>query len=274
MNENHSVTRLGTNLHYWISGPATGPLVVFVHGATLDHRSFDAQLPPLVEAGYRVLTLDLRGHGASKPIGAEFTIGVLAEDLLTILDQVGADQVALVGHSFGGYVVQEFTRRYPDRVRCLVIIGCTNLAKKSSPFFRLLYHLFPFLLSRMSLATFHQRTLADLSLSPAVKVYAAQAMADIPKADFITIIMAGLACLWLDAGFSPTYVIPKPFLLTHGAQDHANGGVFPRESSAWAAREPNCRYEIIPDAEHAAHMDNPAFFTKLLLDFLRQHATP
>lgn len=62
MVENHSLTRLETNLHYWIAGPLTGPLIVFVHGATLDHRSFDVQLPPLVEAGYRVLTLDLRTH--------------------------------------------------------------------------------------------------------------------------------------------------------------------------------------------------------------------
>ncbi len=46
-------------------------MIVLVHRATMDHHTFDAQVPPLVEAGYRVLTLDLRGHGQSTPIGTQ-----------------------------------------------------------------------------------------------------------------------------------------------------------------------------------------------------------
>jgi pimeloyl-ACP methyl ester carboxylesterase len=62
--------------------------------------------------------------------------------------------------------------------------------------------------------------------------------------------------------------------LTHGARDCANGGVFPRQSPVWAAQEPGCRYVVIPDAGHTAHMDNPAAFNTVLLDFLRQHVPP
>jgi 3-oxoadipate enol-lactonase len=263
----HSLTRLGSNLHYWLSGPEGGPLVVLAHGATLDHHSFDHQIQPLVEAGYRVLTWDMRGHGESTPIGDAISIAILADDLNAILDEIDVEHVLLVGHSFGGFVVQEFTRRFPNRVRAIAVIGCTNLAKKSSFFTRLLFRVFPSLLSRMSLDEFRKRTLANISLTEPVREYAAQAVEGISKDDFIAITIAGIAALWLDSGFEPDYVIPRPFLLTHGAQDNANGNVYAKQAKAWAAREPNCRYGTIPDAGHTAHMDNPAAFNAILLDF-------
>jgi 3-oxoadipate enol-lactonase len=268
MTENQVVTRLGTNLHYWTTGDKDKPLVALAHGATMDHRTFDVQLSVLVEAGYRTLTWDLRGHGKSVPLGEQINITILADDLKAIVDMLAASRVTLVGHSFGGFVMQEFTHRYPDRVSALAVIGCTNLAKKSSPFLRMLYRMFPKILSHMSLETFRKRTLTDLSISQTVREYAADAMEGISKEDFIAITMAGIAALWLDSGFGPDYVIPRPFLLTHGDQDQANGSVYPRLAPAWARREPNCVYKIIPDAGHTAHMDNPAAFNEILLDFL------
>ncbi|MFZ7101450.1 MAG: alpha/beta fold hydrolase [Peptococcaceae bacterium] len=271
MTENRILSRLGSNLHYWITGPENGPIIVFSHGATLDHHSFDAQVLPLATAGYRVVTWDLRGHGCSAPIGPEITVGILADDLLAIIDDLGAVKVTLAGHSFGGYVVQEFVHRYPKRVNALIIIGCTNIAKKSTSFNRLMYRIMPGMLSHMSLEIFRKRTLADLALLNSVKIYGAQAMKHITKEDFTAITMAGIAALWLDAGFDSDYVIPVPFLLTHGDSDRANGRVFPRQSPSWAAREPNCRYEIIPKAGHTAQMDNPTAFNKILLDFLKNN---
>ena len=271
MTTHHSIPRSGSVLHYWVTGLEGAPLIVLVHCATMDHHTFDAQVPPLVEAGYRVLTLDLRGHGQSTPIGEAINISVLADDLKAILDEIGVEQAILVGHSFGGFVIQELTRRFPKRAQALVIIGSTNLAKKSSSFTRLLYRIFPAILSRMSLDEFRKRTLANLAREQAVKDYAAQAMESIPRDDFVAITLAGIAALWLDSGFPSDYVIPKPFLLTHGAQDRANGNVYAKQAKAWAAREPHCRYEIIPDAGHTAHMDNPKAFNAILLDFLQSN---
>ncbi len=273
MSENRILSRLGSNLHYWMTGPESGPVIVFSHGATLDHHSFDAQLAPLAQAGYRVITWDLRGHGSSTPIGQEISVGVLADDLKAIIDTLGADKVTLAGHSFGGYVVQEFVHRYPDRVNALVIIGCTDIARKSSRFGRTMYRFMPRMLNRMQLDTFRKRTLADLALLDSVKAYGAQAMQSISRENFITITMAGIACLWLDSGFNPGYVIPVPFMLTHGDSDRANRGVFPRQAPVWAAREPNCHYEIVPQAGHTAHMDNPAAFNAILLKFLQKNVS-
>lgn len=273
MNENRIISRLGSNLHYWVIGSENGPIIVFSHGATLDHHSFDAQVSPLAAAGYQVVTWDLRGHGCSTPIGPEITVGILADDLLAIIDELGAEKVTLVGHSFGGYVVQEFVHRHPERVNALIIIGCTNIARKSTSFNRMIYRIMPGMLRRMPLETFQKRTLADLALLNSVKSYATQAMKHITKEDFTAITMAGIAALWLDSGCVPDYVIPVPFLLTHGDSDRANGGVFPKQSPSWAAREPNCRYEIIPHAGHTAQMDNPTAFNTVLLDFLQKNVT-
>ena len=272
MTTTHSITRLGSALYYWVTGLEGAPLIVLVHGATMDHHTFDAQVPALVEAGYRVLTLDLRGHGQSTPIGEAINIAILADDLKAILDAIGTEQAILVGHSFGGFVIQEFTRRFPKQAQALVIIGATNLAKKSSPFTRFLYRIFPGILSRMSLDEFRKRTLANLAEKQAVKDYAAHAMESLSKDDFIAITLAGIAALWLDSGFPSDYVIPKPFLLVHGAHDSANGNVYAKQAKAWAAREPHCWYEIIPDAGHTAHMDNPGAFNAILLDFLTSNA--
>ncbi|WP_052519390.1 alpha/beta fold hydrolase [Archangium violaceum] len=270
----HQVQRSGCIIRYWTSGPADGPVVAFTHGASLDHRSFDPQVETLANAGYRVLTWDMRGHGQSRPLGGPFTVEELAKDLLAIADDAGAHELVVVGHSMGGYVVQEFAHRSPDRVRAVAVIGCTDLSKKPSAGWRLMYTVLPFSLKRMSLDAFHRRTLADLSVSEDVRSYAAEAMSVISKEDFIEIILGGVRCLWFDSGLGRDYVIRKPFLLTHGALDRANRGVFTKQAPAWAAKEPNCRYKVIPAAGHTAHMDNPDAFNALLLDFLRAADEP
>lgn len=65
--------RSGSEIHYWVTGLEDGPLVAFTHGATMDYRMFDPQVGPVVNAGYRVLTWNVRGHRRSKPIGDAFT---------------------------------------------------------------------------------------------------------------------------------------------------------------------------------------------------------
>ena len=268
MTSEGSLRRLGSELHFWVTGPRDGMVVAFTHGASLDHRSFDAQLPVLVDAGFQVVTWDMRGHGRSKPLGAEFTAATLAGDLAAILEQVDCDEAVVVGHSMGGYVAQQFVHEFPELARALVVIGSTDLSMTTGAGWRLMYKALPFSLKRMSLETFHRRTLADLAEGDHVKHYAANAMKPIPKADFVEIVLGGVRCLWFDSGLGDGYTIQIPFLLTHGDRDRANRRVFTKQSPRWAAKEPNCRYEVIADAGHTAHMDNPEGFNKVLLRFL------
>src|SRR5579859_4588649 len=115
----HILERDGCAIHYWLSGPVHRPLVVLTHGATVDHHTFDVQLPVLSQH-YRVLTWDVRGHGLSQPIGKAFSIRAAVEDLLAILDQLGEQEVSLVGQSMGGNIAQELLFLHPERVKALV----------------------------------------------------------------------------------------------------------------------------------------------------------
>ena len=69
----HILERRGCPLHYWLGGPEGAPLVVLMHGATVDHRMFNPQVENLVH-DYRVLVWDARGHGKSQPLGEGFDV--------------------------------------------------------------------------------------------------------------------------------------------------------------------------------------------------------
>jgi pimeloyl-ACP methyl ester carboxylesterase len=269
--QEYTLERSGARLHYWLTGVEAAPLVVFTHGATLDHHMFDTQVNPLCAAGYRVLTWDMRGHGLSKPMGKTFNVQIAAEDLLTILDRIGVKTAVLIGHSFGGFVSQEFIFRHPERVTALGVIGGTDMTAKPSRVMAVMSKLLPYLLPMYSLESFRKQTVAHVSISEAIRKYAYDAAGKFSKEEFINVIMAGVECLAQDAGYGTRYTIPKPFLLTHGDQDTANNGIFPRSAPVWMQKEPNCVYKVIPQAGHTANQDNPLAFNAILLDFLREY---
>src|SRR5512142_350864 len=123
------IERGGTAVRYWTGGASRGPLVVFTHGATVDHHEWDATLPVVGER-YRVLAWDVPGHGLSRP--ARFSVAEAEESLLAILSRLGVERVALVGHSMGGNLHQDFVFRHPDRVAAMVCVDCTwNFQKLS-----------------------------------------------------------------------------------------------------------------------------------------------
>ena len=58
----------GRRLYYDLAGPENGPVVCITHSLASDGGSWAEQVPPLLEAGFRVLRLDMRGHGGSDPV--------------------------------------------------------------------------------------------------------------------------------------------------------------------------------------------------------------
>ena len=273
MNKVGSITRAGSRIRYWLDGESNSPVVVLTHGATLDHMSFKSQIPVLLKNGYRVLTWDMRGHGASVPMGRKATLQVHREDLLAIMDHAGVAKATLVGHSLGGFVSQLFTYQHPERVEALAVLGCTDISQKPKLFYRGIYLIMPRILRKMHLESFRERTLEELSLKDSVKEYARAAMNHIPKDDFIKIIMSGVEALWTESGIPADHKIPVPFLLMHGDSDDANGKVYQNESPEWKRRQPNCRYEIVPEAGHTAQMDNPEGFNDILIRFLDEEVS-
>lgn len=108
-------------IHSEVQG--TGPrTIVFVHGWTCDESSWDGQVSAFA-ADYRVVTLDLPGHGRSEaPEQAEFSMGLFAQAVEAVRAEVGADKIVLVGHSMGAAVIRQYALDYPAHVAGLVAV--------------------------------------------------------------------------------------------------------------------------------------------------------
>jgi len=96
--------------------------VILVHGWTCDSTSWDAQVPALSK-DYRVITLDLPGHGKSgSPKDGKFSMDLFARAIEAVRAEANADKVVLVGHSMGTPVILAYTKLYPQHVAGLVAV--------------------------------------------------------------------------------------------------------------------------------------------------------
>ena len=110
-----------------------GPdVVTLLHPGLWDHRTWDPQIGPLLDLGYRVIRHDLRGYGRSSwPVaGRAFSNG---RDLAAVLDARGVTSTALVGCSMGGALAIDYTLTDPDRVWALVPVAAGLGGFESTP---------------------------------------------------------------------------------------------------------------------------------------------
>lgn len=113
----------GAALTYDDEGPrdSDGVPLVFVHGWTADRHRWDHQMAHFGEKR-RVVRLDLRGHGESTGAGAR-RIDELAKDVLALLDHLGIERFAIIGHSMGGMIAQTIVLAHPERVERMVLVN-------------------------------------------------------------------------------------------------------------------------------------------------------
>ena len=90
----------------------TGKPVVLIHGWPLSGRSWEYQVPALVEAGYRVITYDRRGFGQSSQPWEGYEYDTFTSDLHQLLEQLELQNVTLVGFSMGGGEVARYIGKY------------------------------------------------------------------------------------------------------------------------------------------------------------------
>src|SRR5690606_7929263 len=98
-----------------------------VNGLADDLLSWEAQMPALLGAGYRVLRFDNRGIGESDTPAGPYTSRMLADDLKALVTHLEITRFHLLGVSMGGMVVEEYVLAYPDDVVSLTL-GCTYAA--------------------------------------------------------------------------------------------------------------------------------------------------
>ena len=110
----------GWNIAYETAGSGDRTLV-FVHGATSSRKALHKQMAGL-DAGPRMIAVDLIGHGDSDKPETAYTMALFARSVAAVLDAEGVDCATLVGHSNGVPVVREFYRMFPERTEALVAV--------------------------------------------------------------------------------------------------------------------------------------------------------
>ncbi len=99
-----------------------GQPILFIHGYPLNRKMWQPQLAEFYTLSHRVIVPDLRGHGDSSPTEGEYSMDLLAEDCAYLLDQLGIKQpIAICGLSMGGYIAFAFLRKFPQKVKALIL---------------------------------------------------------------------------------------------------------------------------------------------------------
>jgi pimeloyl-ACP methyl ester carboxylesterase len=112
----------GASVHYRDEG--RGPTVVLIHGMGGSLDNFRRTFQLLVEAGFRVLAVDLLGFGYSdRALWADLSPQGHARTIVALLDEVGVGRASFIGHSLGGAIALHLAYRYPERVERLVLVS-------------------------------------------------------------------------------------------------------------------------------------------------------
>jgi len=108
------------NIEIAYDDTGSGPAVVLIHGYPFNRSLWTEQVSALADR-YRVVALDLRGHGESEASTGASTMKLMAQDIAALMDELQIDRAVIGGLSMGGYVTLAFYQLFPERVEKLLL---------------------------------------------------------------------------------------------------------------------------------------------------------
>ncbi|MGY1744343.1 3-oxoadipate enol-lactonase [Blastococcus sp. SYSU D00695] len=249
---------------YTADGPAGAPVVVLSNSLGATRGMWDPQVPALAER-YRVVTYDTRGHGESAAPPGPYTLDDLVDDVVALLDRLGARRASVAGLSLGGMTALRLAAREPARVDRLAVL-CSS-ARTEAPGF----------LDRAAAA----RASGTAGFAPAVvgrwltPAYAAEHPDLVARLEAM---VAGAddegyaACCEVVAGLdlrADLARITAPTLVVSGAEDPA---LPPAHQEAIAAGIAGAALLSVSPAAHLANLERPLEVTSALLAHLEGRA--
>lgn len=254
----------GASLNVRLHGE--GAPLLLVHGFPLDHTQWDNQLQAL--ASWRAIAPDLRGAGRSDAPEQGYSIARYADDLVAVLDALGAERAVCCGFSMGGYVLLDLWRRHRERVRALIL--CDTKAEADTPEGRRARDEHADLVRREGMAALAERLLPRLvgrtttAANPALVERVRAMMVRTPPAGAVGALRA-----MRDRRDASDILggVSVPTLLICGAEDVLTP---PAMMRALAGRMPAARCVEIPLAGHLSPMEQPERVSRALEEFLRE----
>jgi pimeloyl-ACP methyl ester carboxylesterase len=247
--------RGSVKIYYEIHGDK-GPVMILTHGYSATSQMWHGQVAAFSK-DYRIILWDMRGHGRSDypdDIG-EYSEAATVADMAALLDAAGTETAIVGGLSLGGYMSLAFHAAHPQRVAALLIIdtgpGFKNDEARES-------------WNKYALATaknFEAEGLARLkSASPE------RATSEHRSAKGLINAARGMLTQRNANVINSLPGIAVPSLVLVGANDEP----FLNAADYMAKRIPKARKIVIPDAGHAANIDQPGLFNEAVLDFLKE----
>ena len=258
-----------------VAGPAAGPVVLLLHGFTGRGSSWTGLAVAARRRGLRTLTVDLPGHGRSGTgMPGRVAVERTADDLAAILAHVGAAPARVLGYSLGARIALRLAVAHPASVARLVLespsAGIADGAERAAR--RVADEDLAASIERDGIAAFVGRW----ERNPIFASHAALGTAVLARQRAIRLANRpdGLAASLRGAGqgaMEPLHDrlagIIAPTLVLAGALDPAR----PRAEQV-AAAIPGARLAVVAGAGHTPHLERPAAFRRLALDFLQEDA--
>ena len=243
-----------------------GVPVLFVHGFPFDRTVWRHQLATLSRA--RRIAPDLRGVGGSgsPPAPGGYSLAQYADDVVAVLDAVGARDVVLCGLSMGGYIVFEVLRRHPERVKALILAD-TKAEADSSDVKR----------GRDDLAAVAERLgpdgvverLLPRLLAPATRAAQPEVTAQVRDMArrWSVPALVGAQRVMRDRPDSAETLrgVRVPTLVLVGSDDEI---ATPGAARAMAQLIPGAQFHVVPAAGHLAPLEQPLATSRLVADFV------
>jgi 3-oxoadipate enol-lactonase len=256
----------GIQINYELSGNQDAPVVVMCHSLACSMVMWQPQMEVL-EPHFRVLRIDMRGHGDSEVTQGVYTLELLAADVIGLLDVLKIDTAHFVGLSIGGMIGQCLGLDYPDRFQSLTLCDTSPmLPDEAKPLFQ----------ERMDLAqSGGMQALVESTLErwftppyraqnpPAIGMIRDQILAT-PVAGFNGCSHAIMGLNYLDR----LSEVKLPTLIIVGEHDP---GTPVEASEAIHAQISNSKLVVLSSAAHLSNIEQAEAFNAHLLDFLQTH---
>ena len=253
----------GVQLYYEEQGQ--GPALVFIHGLGENASSWKFQ-KDYFSRSFRVIAMDLRGHGQSGD-GDEFiTMELFARDVLALLTSLGISRAHFVGHSMGGLIIQEIASRYPERILTMTLSDAAGFYPP------------PFATTGLEERLKRLENLSMAEVADAIANVACRA--GIPEAEKTPIRdmfaanrrepyrQSTISTLKADYREFHSRMTAPTFLLV-GELDVTTPLDYAQYLNKAIA---GSKLEIIPAAAHMTKLENPAFYNRALAEFLAAYA--